>query len=163
MQEEINDRLRLPEIQIVLLSLDPDSKTLTAAFIGDASVCLFENIEDARLVRAINIGTGGSARFDDRIAFATLDFLRSRSRASSEPSDEYEKLKVLSRREREVLELLIQDKKTPEMAKELFVEVKTVKNHLSNIYKKLGVKNRSEAKALVAHWKGRSPSTQITG
>lgn len=52
---------------------------------------------------------------------------------------------LLTNREREVFELLVQDKTTKEIAGQLFVSEKTVRNHISNVMKKLNVKGRSQA------------------
>ncbi|MFZ3588372.1 spore germination transcription factor GerE [Bacillus sp. DJP31] len=52
---------------------------------------------------------------------------------------------LLTKREREVFELLVQDKTTKEIAGELFISEKTVRNHISNAMQKLGVKGRSQA------------------
>ncbi|MGL4819927.1 MAG: helix-turn-helix domain-containing protein [Bacilli bacterium] len=52
---------------------------------------------------------------------------------------------LLTKREREVFELLVQDKTTKEIAQELFISEKTVRNHISNSMQKLGVKGRSQA------------------
>ncbi|MDQ0215427.1 LuxR family transcriptional regulator of spore coat protein [Oikeobacillus pervagus] len=52
---------------------------------------------------------------------------------------------LLTKREKEVFELLVQDKTTREIAKELFISEKTVRNHISNAMQKLGVKGRSQA------------------
>lgn len=52
---------------------------------------------------------------------------------------------LLTNREREVFELLVQDKTTKEIAAQLFVSEKTVRNHISNVMKKLNVKGRSQA------------------
>jgi LuxR family transcriptional regulator of spore coat protein len=52
---------------------------------------------------------------------------------------------ILTNREREVFELLVQDKTTKEIAAHLFVSEKTVRNHISNVMKKLNVKGRSQA------------------
>ena len=51
----------------------------------------------------------------------------------------------LTGREREVFELLVQDKTTKEIAEILFISEKTVRNHISNVMKKLNVKGRSQA------------------
>ena len=51
----------------------------------------------------------------------------------------------LTGREREVFELLVQDKTTREIAEVLFISEKTVRNHISNVMKKLNVKGRSQA------------------
>ncbi len=52
---------------------------------------------------------------------------------------------LLTSREREVFELLVQDKTTREIAEVLFISEKTVRNHISNVMKKLAVKGRSQA------------------
>ncbi|RBW71548.1 helix-turn-helix domain-containing protein [Bacillus taeanensis] len=52
---------------------------------------------------------------------------------------------LLTKREREVFELLVQDKTTKDIAEELFISEKTVRNHISNTMQKLGVKGRSQA------------------
>jgi len=52
---------------------------------------------------------------------------------------------LLTNREREVFELLVQDKTTKEIAGQLFISEKTVRNHISNVMQKLGVKGRSQA------------------
>ncbi|KIL44623.1 helix-turn-helix domain-containing protein [Jeotgalibacillus soli] len=52
---------------------------------------------------------------------------------------------ILTKREREVFTLLLQDKTTKDIAGELFISEKTVRNHISNAIQKLGVKGRSQA------------------
>jgi LuxR family transcriptional regulator of spore coat protein len=52
---------------------------------------------------------------------------------------------LLTNREREVFELLVQDKTTKEIAQQLFISEKTVRNHISNVMQKLNVKGRSQA------------------
>ena len=52
---------------------------------------------------------------------------------------------ILTKREREVFELLIQNKATNEIASELKISEKTVRNHISNAMQKLGVKGRAGA------------------
>lgn len=57
----------------------------------------------------------------------------------------YKPSKILTKREKEVFELLVQDKTTRDIAQELFISEKTVRNHISNAMQKLGVKGRSQA------------------
>ena len=52
---------------------------------------------------------------------------------------------ILTKREKEVFELLVQDKTTKEIATDLFISEKTVRNHISNAMQKLGVKGRAGA------------------
>ncbi|QPC47152.1 helix-turn-helix domain-containing protein [Mangrovibacillus cuniculi] len=59
--------------------------------------------------------------------------------------NDYTHKPLLTKREKEVFELLVQDKTTKEIAGELFISEKTVRNHISNAMQKLGVKGRSQA------------------
>lgn len=53
--------------------------------------------------------------------------------------------KILTKREEEVFSLLVKNKTTKEIAKELEISEKTVRNHISNAMQKLGVKGRAQA------------------
>ncbi|MFK2824558.1 LuxR C-terminal-related transcriptional regulator [Bacillus sp. B190/17] len=57
----------------------------------------------------------------------------------------FDRKPLLTKREKEVFELLVQDRTTKEIAEELFISEKTVRNHISNSIQKLGVKGRSQA------------------
>lgn len=52
---------------------------------------------------------------------------------------------ILTKREKEVFDLLIKNKTTAEIAKKLKISEKTVRNHISNAMQKLGVKGRAAA------------------
>lgn len=52
---------------------------------------------------------------------------------------------VLTKREKEVFSLLVNNKTTKEIAKNLNISEKTVRNHISNVMQKLGVKGRTQA------------------
>ena len=56
-----------------------------------------------------------------------------------------DKYNNLTKREKEVLELIIQGKSNPQIANELILSIHTVKAHLESIYKKLGVHNKVQA------------------
>ncbi|MEI3610596.1 MULTISPECIES: helix-turn-helix domain-containing protein [unclassified Pseudogracilibacillus] len=60
-------------------------------------------------------------------------------------SKNFHQQSVLTKREREVFTILLQDKTTKEIAEELFISEKTVRNHISNVIQKLGVKGRAQA------------------
>ena len=53
--------------------------------------------------------------------------------------------KILTKRENEIFSKLIDNKSTKQIATELFISEKTVRNHISNVMQKLNVKNRSGA------------------
>lgn len=52
---------------------------------------------------------------------------------------------ILTKREREIFDLLVQNKSTKDIANELNISEKTVRNHISNVMQKLSVKGRAQA------------------
>lgn len=52
---------------------------------------------------------------------------------------------ILTKREQEIFDLLVKNKNTKEISKELGISEKTVRNHISNTIQKLGSKGRSQA------------------
>lgn len=60
-------------------------------------------------------------------------------------SNKFKHHSILTKREREVFDILVQDKTTKEIAAQLFISEKTVRNHISNVIQKLGVKGRAQA------------------
>ncbi len=58
---------------------------------------------------------------------------------------------MLTKKEQEIIELLKYGKLNKEIAETLSVSLHTVKNHLKNIYRKLGVRNRAEAIIKIHH------------
>lgn len=59
--------------------------------------------------------------------------------------NKFRRSQILTKREKEVFNLLVQDKTTKDIAKDLFISEKTVRNHISNVIQKLGVKGRAQA------------------
>lgn len=57
----------------------------------------------------------------------------------------YRRSNILTKREREVFEILVQDQTTKEIAEQLYISEKTVRNHISNVIQKLGVNGRAQA------------------
>lgn len=71
-----------------------------------------------------------------------LSFKKFKARMSSNGKEQ------LTRQEQNILNLLLEDKSNKEIADALFVSLSTVKTHVNNIYRKLNVQNRNEAKSL---------------
>jgi len=77
-----------------------------------------------------------------RVKEAVLDFMSLQRGGKSAHSADLDRL---SRREREILALICEAKSNPEIAAELNLSERTVRNHASNLFKKIGVKSRAEA------------------
>ena len=126
-------RVRRPETQVlVLTTYDTDSDILRALDVG-AVGCLLKDAPREELFRAVR----AAARGESVLAPAVLSLVMSRMRA---PAAE-----TLSDREVEVLRLVARGASNKEAARELFISETTVKTHLSHIFTKLGVDDRTAA------------------
>jgi DNA-binding NarL/FixJ family response regulator len=132
-------RERCPGVKSVVLSASDDPQQIQAAFAAGASVYCVKRAATADLAVAIR------QAFEHSIYFANgySGELAPRSAAdrsvgSGDPVD-------LTRRELEILELVAEGHSNSALAKMLWVTEQTVKFHLSNIYRKLNVSNRTEA------------------
>jgi DNA-binding NarL/FixJ family response regulator len=130
-----------------MLSYSEDEPLVTGAISNGASGYLvhgrFEPDELESRIKAIH---RGEMVLSPAVTPAVFDALR---RAPGPANDEREEgLGSLTAREREVLNLLARGLSNRDIAEELVITNKTVKNHLSRIYEKIGVHSRAEAIAL---------------
>jgi DNA-binding NarL/FixJ family response regulator len=124
-----------PAIHSVVLSTENDPDHIEAAFAAGASVYCVKTAEPEDLASAIR------QAFHNSIYYAT-----SRARAAEPvPSSPPQSDPGLTRREVEILRLVAEGYSNSQLAKMLWVTEQTVKFHLSNIYRKLDVANRTEA------------------
>jgi DNA-binding CsgD family transcriptional regulator len=80
--------------------------------------------------------------------YLTNKIKRSNTNKTSKPEpNRSELIETLTRREKEILALLIEDIQNKEIANKLNLEVSTIKTHISNIYQKLAISKRNEVKA----------------
>ncbi len=133
--------------RVLMLSYSEDEHLVTGAIRNGASGYLVHGRFDPEELeqRVIAIARGEMV-LSPSITPAVFDALR---RAPGVANDESETgLGSLSAREREVLNLLARGLSNRDIAEELVITHKTVKNHLSRIYEKIGVGSRAEAIAL---------------
>ncbi len=124
-----------PGVHSVVLSTRDDPASIEAAFSAGASVYCVKTAEADDLASAI------------RQAFnSSIYYANGRARSSdSAPSREPARDPGLTKREVEILQLVAEGYSNSQLAKMLWVTEQTVKFHLSNIYRKLDVANRTEA------------------
>ena len=133
--------------KVLMLSYSEDEPLVTGAISNGASGYLVHGRFEPDELEAAS-GPSRAARWCSRPAVtpAVFDALR---RAPGPANDEREEgLGSLTAREREVLNLLARGLSNRDIAEELVITNKTVKNHLSRIYEKIGVHSRAEAIAL---------------
>jgi len=127
-----------PQVKVLALTESDDEADVRQAALAGAIGYIVKSVKAAQIAEAVRAAYAGKGWLDPSV---TADLLHDYRRASQEVSAR----PALTRTERRVLELIATGKNTGEIADELFVVEKTVKNHLANIYRKLGVKNRSHA------------------
>lgn len=128
-----------PEPSIVVLTMFEDDDSVFAAMRAGARGYLLKGADRDEILRAVRAAAAGEAIFGPEIAHRVIaHFTRgSGSSAAAFPS--------LTEREREVLELVAAGKGNATIAHELMINLKTVRNHVSNILTKLQVSDRSAA------------------
>jgi DNA-binding NarL/FixJ family response regulator len=129
-----------PEIKTVVVSEQAEERLIEAAFAAGAEAYCTKAAEPDDLAAAIRQAFNHSiflAR--GRASDATVD-VSAPARANG-----YANEPDLTRREREILQLVAEGHSNSQLAKMLWVTEQTVKFHLSNIYRKLDVANRTEA------------------
>ena len=132
-----------PSSKVLMLTWSEDPEHLRSAVLAGAKGYLVHGrFSPERLAEAVRVVHEGGALITPMLAPALLDFVRESAqgqRGRSAPGS------VLTPREIEVLEYIVAGKSNREIAEALYIEEKTVKNHVSNIYSKLHLKNRYEA------------------
>jgi DNA-binding NarL/FixJ family response regulator len=131
-----------PLTRVVVLTIsDQDSDVMDAVLAGACGYLLKDaSIQD--LMRGIRAASVGESLISPAIAGKMLQRLRA---ASPDPQAAETLLTELSDRELEVLKLIANGKDNAEIARDLFISSKTVKNHISNILLKLSIENRIQA------------------
>jgi DNA-binding NarL/FixJ family response regulator len=129
-----------PSRVIVLTSFLDDERLMPALQAGAAGY-LLKDVEPAELARAVRSACADEALIDPTVAARLLQTLSSGDR-SGNASDAVEHL---TRREREVLELIALGHSNKRIALELGVAEKTVKTHVGHLLAKLGVADRTQA------------------
>jgi DNA-binding NarL/FixJ family response regulator len=123
-----------PQTAVVVLTAFSDRARITGALEAGACGYLLKDVDAERVAEAIRQAARGEAPLDPRAARTILD-------ARSEPDP----LAGLSQREREVLELLVEGLPNKLIARRLEISEKTVKSHLTRIFRELDVTDRTQA------------------
>jgi two-component system, NarL family, response regulator LiaR len=127
-------KAELPEVEVVALTSVLDDGAVTGAVRAGAMGYLLKNTKPRELCRAIKGAAAGQVQLDPEAAARLMREMRAP-----------EKPEALTARETEVLGLLARGQANKQIARELFVEEKTVKAHVSSILRKLGVSSRTQA------------------
>ena len=124
---------------VIVLTMFEDDDSVFAAMRAGASGYLLKGAEQDQIVRANRAAAAGEAIFGPEIARRVITHFA--SGAGSAPAA----FPSLTDREREILELVAAGKGNAAIAHELVISLKTVRNHVSNIFAKLQVSDRAVA------------------
>lgn len=141
----------MPQLRILVLTSYAEEATVAAAIRGGAHGYVLKDVKPDDLIRAIRTVAGGRGYLDPRITQQTFRWIRTSARSGGIVPGR----SPLSPQEQLVMPLLAQGRTNKEIATQLGLSDKTIKNYLANIYDKLGVNRRTEA---VAWYMKNSPS-----
>ncbi len=133
------------ETRVVMLTSYPDEEAVLSAIIAGASGYLLKQVRGRDLVAAIESVGRGDSLLDPAVTERILQ--RVRAAAGGGENDE---LADLTAQERRILLLVAEGKTNKEIAGEVFLSDKTVKNYVSSILSKLNLQRRTQAAAFVA-------------
>jgi DNA-binding NarL/FixJ family response regulator len=135
---------RDPALCILVLTMFEDDQSVFAAMRAGARGYILKGAKHDEMLRAIRAVGSGEAIFSPGIASRMMAFFAT-SRATQWAQIPAEEFPDLTDREREVLDLVAQGKSNADIAETLVISVKTVRNHVSNIFNKLQVSDRAQA------------------
>lgn len=138
-------RSEYPEIKVVMLTSYPDEEAVLSAIIAGASGYLLKQVRGRDLVAALEAVGRGDSLLDPAVTERVLERVR-RVASGGERDD----LADLTAQERKILMLVADGKTNKEIASEVFLSDKTVKNYVSSILAKLNLQRRAQAAAFVA-------------
>ena len=131
-----------PLSRVVVLTISADDDDVMNAVMAGACGYLLKDSSIQELIAGIRAASEGESLISPQIAAKVLQRLR----AQSKDVDAAETIRAeLSDRELQVLKLVANGKDNAQIARELFISPKTVKNHISNILMKLQIENRIQA------------------
>ncbi|MBT2545871.1 response regulator transcription factor [Streptomyces sp. ISL-44] len=140
-------RSRMPELACLMLTSFDDEDALLDAIMAGAAGYVLKQIKGSDLVAAVRTVATGQSMLDPATTARLMHSLRV-PEAAKPPEDE--RLATLTERERAVLELIGEGLTNRQIAKQLFLSEKTVKNHISRLLGKLGVERRVQAAVIAA-------------
>ncbi len=141
-------RSRLPETACLMLTSFDDDEALFAAIMAGAAGYLLKQIRGLQLVEAVQRVAKGESLLDPKVTTRVLERLRSGPKQDP-------RLASLTDQERRILDLIAEGLTNRQIGTRLGLAEKTVKNYVSSLLAKIGMRSRTQAALYVA---GKNPS-----
>ncbi len=134
-----------PDTKVIILTSYADEEAVFASILAGASGYLLKQTRGTQLSDAIDAVARGESLLDPAVTAKVMERVRNANeRKKDDP------LANLTEQEHKILLLIAEGKTNKEIAEEVFLSDKTVKNYVSNILSKLNLRRRSEAAAFIA-------------
>jgi DNA-binding NarL/FixJ family response regulator len=146
-------RSAMPETRLLMLTSYADDDAIIASIMAGASAYLLKQTRGQQLADAVLAVGRGESLLDPMVTKRVLEQVR----GMSENSGVKDKTSQLTENEQKILLLIAEGKTNREIAAEVFLSDKTVKNYVSSILNKLNLRRRSEAAAYIAR---RTPTSR---
>lgn len=121
-------------IKPIIISMHDDGNYIAKCAKNGAYGYLLKNTDQDELIKVVRIVNGGKKYFSPKISEKMINFMSEQTLSEN----------LLSKKEKEVLELISKGLTTKDVAAKLFVSTRTIETHRANILKKLEVKNTAE-------------------
>ena len=132
-------RAAVPGTKVVMLTMHADQEVLANAIRAGACGYLVKDCSTEEIAGAVRAVFSGEVALSPQLAASMLDEVR---KLAPVPARED---RVVTKREEEVLQLIADGCSTSEIADQMYISQKTVKNHLASIYQKLDARDRTQA------------------
>ncbi|GAA5169589.1 response regulator transcription factor [Amycolatopsis dongchuanensis] len=127
-----------PGVQVVVLTTFGDDESILAALEAGASGYLTKEAERARIEQAVRDAGAGDVVLAPEVQRRLIALATRRARPAAEPV-------AFTAREREILGLIGEGLRNPEIARRLVISEATVKTHINNLFAKAGFRSRADA------------------
>jgi DNA-binding NarL/FixJ family response regulator len=136
----------LPGVRVLALSTFDLDENVLAALRAGACGFLPKDVSPEELVEGVRVVHRGEAAVAPRLLTGLIGtFVRAPERRRATPSPHRDALARLTEREREILVLIARGLSNTELAERLGVAASTVKNHVTSLFAKIGVRDRAQA------------------
>ncbi|MDT3700812.1 MAG: response regulator transcription factor [Thermincola sp.] len=133
-----------PQTKIIMLTSYCDEEMLVDSIMAGAKGYVLKDVGNDEIIRAVRAAYRGESLLDSVVTNKLLNQMRTNGNKQNDSLD------LLSVQEKKVLALIAKGKTNKEIADEVFLSEKTVRNYVSNILAKLNLSNRTEAAAYAA-------------